>query len=391
MMFFVCVALLGVIVIVDIAWSHRQLARAVRWQRAASPRPARYPSITVIRPVRGRDVDAEKNFAAALDTGYPGEVETLFIFDDERDPGLPVARAAVERHRRARGPGRAEVLVVGPPPPGRTGKLNAMLSGVRAASGELIAFGDSDTRPDREVLRATVDTLLTTPRAGAAFAPVVVPGPVRTAGDVGYAMLINAWYGPSVALAAARTGDVSFIMGQLMVFTRPVLDCIGGVGCADGQLVDDMYIGSCVARAGYRNVMSTHPLYIAVGGMSIGEFAQLFRRWLLFARNGLPGSFTRPLWQRGLEFWLAFGAAALALGAGHVGAALPALVGLGAYAASLSALQARFGGERLGWRRAWLPFLIPMLAPAIVLSGLMHRRVTWRGRAYALGTQARLA
>ena len=60
----------------------------------------------MIRPVRGKDVGAEDNFAAALDTGYPGDVETLFVFDDDNDPGLPVAREVVARASR-RGPRRA--------------------------------------------------------------------------------------------------------------------------------------------------------------------------------------------------------------------------------------------------------------------------------------------
>ena len=32
-------------------------------------------------------------------------------------------------------------------------------------------------------------------------------------------------------------------MGQLMVFKRRALEAIGGVGVAQGQFVDDMYIG----------------------------------------------------------------------------------------------------------------------------------------------------
>jgi ceramide glucosyltransferase len=391
MTFAVLIAIVGVVLLADIIWAHRQLVRAIRRQRLLVPRATSYPSISVIRPVRGHDVDADENFRAALDTGYPGEIETLFVFDDEHDPGLAPARAVVEEHRRLGRPGRAEVMVVGAPPPGRTGKLNAMIEGVLRARGELIAFGDSDTRPDREVLRATVDTLLASPRAGAAFAPVVVPGPARTAGDVGYAMLLNAWYGPSVAQSAGERGDVPFIMGQLMVFTRDCLRRIGGVGCAEGQLVDDMHIGACVARAGLRNVMSPHPLTIHAGGMSLYEFARLFRRWLLFSRNGLPSSFTWPMWQRGIEFWLAFAATSLALVTHHPTVALLPLVGLVAYGVSMSGLQRGFGGEPVRARWLWLPFVIPVIAPAVFLACIVRREVTWRGRAYALGTQARLA
>ena len=47
-------------------------------------------------------------------------------------------------------------------------------------------------------------------------------------------------------------GELPFIMGQLMVFRRPALRAIGGVACAEGQLVDDMYIGKRVHEAGFR-------------------------------------------------------------------------------------------------------------------------------------------
>src|SRR5437879_3286102 len=83
----------------------------------------------------------------------------------------------------------ARVLVAGAPPPGRTGKLDAMVAGERAARGELIAFGDSDTRPDRQVLRAVVDTLLAAPENGSAFAPILVHQPPQAAGDVFYALM----------------------------------------------------------------------------------------------------------------------------------------------------------------------------------------------------------
>src|SRR5262249_53437586 len=153
---------------------------------------------------------------------------------------------AIEQHVARGGHGTAEIIIAGQPPHGMTGKLHAMIVGTERARHELIAFGDSDTRPDREVLRATVETLLLTRRAGCAFAPVVCNQPAEKAGDVGYATLINAWYGPSVTVASRRTGDVPFIMGQLMVFTRECLRDIGGVGCARGQLVDDMAIGHVV-------------------------------------------------------------------------------------------------------------------------------------------------
>src|SRR4051794_29366602 len=161
--------------VLALAWRwHSQLAAAVAPRDDRDVRLTRYPSVTIVRPVRGKDVGAEDNFRAALDTGYPGEVETLFIFDDDDDPGLPVAQKVVAEHRASGRAGTADVIVAGSPPPGRTGKLNAMVVGEERAKNELIGFGDSDTRPDHDVLKGVVEALMTTNGAGSAFAPVLV-------------------------------------------------------------------------------------------------------------------------------------------------------------------------------------------------------------------------
>jgi ceramide glucosyltransferase len=380
------VSLIAALLCADVLWSHRQLTRAIRDARPTRPRLDRYPSVSVIRPVRGRDVDAAANFAAALDTGYPGEVETLFIVDDRTDPAWPLLEQAI-----ARDPKHARLLVAGPPPAGRTGKLNAMIVGLKEARGELVAFGDSDTRPDRDVLRTTVETLLQEAGAGSAFAPVVVCNRSGTAGDAGYALLIDALYGPTVALASRPTGDLPFIMGQLMVFKRSTLSAIGGLDCASGQLVDDMHIGACVARAGLRNVQSSHPLTIVTGGMSMADFFRLYRRWLMFSRSGLPRSFTWPMWQRGIEFYLGVAALTFAVLGGHPLVALgPALALLG-FGVSLSRLQRAFGGTTVPARHLWMTLAIFVISPVVLLACLVHRSVTWRGRDYALDAAARLA
>src|SRR4051812_48845733 len=105
-MFAILIAIVGLVVMVEIAYTHRQLSRSIVRRPVPSPRLQAYPSVTVVRPVKGRDVDAEANFEAALATGYPGDVETIFLFDDEQDPGYPVALDVVRRHRELGRPGR---------------------------------------------------------------------------------------------------------------------------------------------------------------------------------------------------------------------------------------------------------------------------------------------
>ncbi len=380
-----------ILVATAIAW-HLRFRRAIARPEDRYPKPARYPSVTVIRPVRGRDVGAEDNFAAALASDYPGEVETLFVFDDPSDPGVAPARAAIARHERAARPGRAAILFCGPPPAGRTGKLHAMAFASEQAQGELVAFGDSDTRPPPEILRVLVEALLAEPDAGAAFAPVVAPGPAHTVGDAGYQLLINALYGPAVALVAERNGRaLPFIMGQIMVFQRAALRAVGGVACAEGQLVDDMYIGAQLARAGFRNIMVRHPLPIITGGMGIADFLETVRRWMLQSRSGLPASFARPIWVSGAVFWLGLVLAASALAGRHAWAALAPAAAVAVVCWSLDALQHQFGGARFGARLGWCSFFLFLVVPPIYFATRFHDEMQWRGRAYPVDHERRLA
>jgi ceramide glucosyltransferase len=380
----------SIVLVLTVAW-HRALSRAIAPRSQQPSRRRRYPSVTVIRPVRGKDVGAAENFTAALDTGYPGEVETLFIFDDDQDPGLPVAREVVAKHRASGRPGTADVIVAGAPPPGRTGKLNAMVVGQREARGELIAFGDSDTRPDHNVLRGVVDTLLASPDNGSAFAPVLVHKPAQAGGDVLYALMQNALYSPLAAFASGEGRELPFIMGQLMVFRRDALQAIGGVESAQGQLVDDMAIGKRVYEAGYKNVMSRIPLHIATGGMTLRQFLPVFRRWMSFSRNGLPTSFVWRQWLQGAGFFISLIAMIAALATGNTLVALAPAAALTAQSASLFILQRRYGGAPIPARWFWTPVAFFLIAPVILLQNALKRKVEWRGREYKLGKSDALA
>jgi ceramide glucosyltransferase len=382
--------LIGFSVLIAVLVWHRKLSAAVQPRATLRALRNRYPSITVIRPVRGKDVGAAENFKAALDTNYPDEVETLFVFDDEKDPGLPVARAVVAEHVAQHRPGRADVLVAGAPPPGRTGKLNAMVVGTRFARGELIAFGDSDTRPDHDVLRETVDTLLASKKNGSAFAPVLVHQPPRAAGDVMYMLMQNGLYAPLAAYSSGDKRELPFIMGQLMVFRREALEAIGGVESVEGQLVDDMAIGKRVHEAGYRNVMSRHPLHIATGGMTLRQFLPVFRRWMYFSRNGLPTSLVWRQWMQGVQFYVSLAALLVALASGHFLGALFPGAALAMQAASMLILQRANGGAAIPAKWWVMPIVLFLVSPYVLAQNLLKKRVEWRGRQYQLDKAAAL-
>lgn len=350
----------------------------------------RYPSVSIIRPVKGLDVGAEENFRAALNTGYPGAVETIFVFDDKKDPAYPVAVKVAKEFVGSNKKSRVVIAVAGVPPKGRTGKLHAMIIGEKHASNELIAFGDSDTRPDKNVLRILVETLLSTPRAGSSFIPVVINHPIRKAGDVFYALMQNSLYAPWALMALGKKRELPFIMGQYMVFTRECLKAIGGVQCAQGQLVDDMYIGKCVAKAGYLNVVCPYSLSIVSSGLSIKQFVPIYKKWLFFSKNGLPLSFTWRQWAFCTPFYLLIAFLPLALYTAQWLACGIALASIALFVWGLVMIHKQYGGSAVPYKLMWAPLALLMMAPAIMVSNKINNTVNWRGRSYTLTKQAAL-
>lgn len=371
---------------------HRRLASAIVHRSDPAPLQSN-PSVTVIRPIKGLDADVQDNFRAALDHGYAGEVETLFVFDDDQEPALPLARDAIAEHAEKGGSGSARIVFCGQPLAGRTGKLHAMIVALRQARGEVIVFADSDIRPDREALTALVGTLLRTPKGGSAFAPVVVTPPPETVGDAGYALLLNGMYSPAAELAGKNAGyQLPFIMGQFMAFRREALEAIGGLESAEGQFVDDMYLGARVTSAGYQNVVSPHRVPIIQRGVSNAAFVGIYNRWLTFGRTGLPDwSFKLPPALQGALFWVGslLSVAALASGAPLI-AALAALVPL-LVAGSMVTLHAELGGASPRPRLLVGALWVMVLAPVLFVGVYFRSEIEWRGRAYQLGGDSRLA
>ncbi|MBL8953279.1 MAG: glycosyltransferase [Myxococcaceae bacterium] len=378
----------AIVLLLAIIIEHVRLSRAVIRPPVPPRKLERYPSITVIRPIRGLDAGCKENTIALLEQVYPGEVQTLFVFDHVGDPALPLVSELVRTLPSGK---NAQVLIAGPPPPQRTGKLNAMICGLAHARGELIAFNDSDTRPTPYLLRLLADALMSRPGIGCTFTPVVTHRPPVTVGEAGYALLVNSWYGPSVTAAAGPRGELPFIMGELMLLTREAIQKIGGLECCEGQLVDDMHLGRCIAKVGLKNVMVRWPLPIVTDRLSLKEFFKLFRRWIACSTSGLPASFIRANWLRGIEAGGAIALTVAGLFTMPLWATLPAVAALVAFTWSQLELHEKFSGQRLKKRHAWVPAALPLAGGVVMASTKIDPKVDWRGRSYSLDEAARLA
>jgi len=364
------------------------LSSALRALEERARPNAPLPPITVIRPVRGLDPGLEHNVRAALRQRYPARIETIFVLDDPDDDALPVIEREIARERAD-----ARIVLAGRPPPGRTGKLHAMIAGLAAARARttLVAFADSDTRPDPGVLEDLAASVAASHDVGAAFARAIGTEPAQTLGDVGYGLLLDGIYGPQAAVATRWRGSLPFVMGQTMVLRRSALDACGGLEGSDGELVDDMHIGLRLAGAGYRNVVSGTPVAIVQHGSSFQELRSTALRWMVFGRTGIPSwPFNVPAAVWIVTYLLGVIGAVIALAPCERAALVLCAASAASVVVALEMLRRQQGGAPLPARLWWAPFVCLALVPWWFVRARFTKRIVWRGRTYALDSAGRL-
>ena len=357
------------------------------------PTPDHYPSMTVIRPIKDVDSGLRENVIAGFEDAYPGPVQTIFVFDDDLDPAVSIVRAVIRERLELGLPAEAEILFSGQPPRNRTGKLNAMIKAMEKADHSLIAFVDSDIRQSPGDLERLAATLLSDEGAGASFPTVVSNAPLHTLGDTGYAVMVNGLYEPSALATAQRNGGtLPFIMGHMMVLRREAIVAIGGLETAEGQLVDDMYLGRRMVEEGYRNLLAPKPVSIIQQDCTFVDFVGILIRWIAFSITGLPFWTTKlPHALTGLALWsgiLAFGYGAII---GNPGILLLGLLTALSVPLTINSLHYRMSGQPIPWLYSWSSMIIWLAAPLIYLQIWIRREVNWRGRRYRLNLNSRLS
>ena len=237
-----------------------------------------------------------------------------------------------------------------------------------------------------------VETLAEDPKAGSASAPVVVTPPPLNITDACSALLLNGLYGTAARQATVEQGgELTFILGQLMVFRREALHAINNLEDIAGNFVDDIQIGHQVSNAGFRNLVTSHPIDIIWMGSTWGDFIQNFRRWMTFSRGFDDWSFPRPIAWRASVFFIGFIGAITLAANGHTFASIPWWGAAAVVTASLVLLHEQMGGAKLRLRHWISPAVLLLIIPFVFARVYTQRSVTWRGRTYQLDGTGRLA
>jgi hopene-associated glycosyltransferase HpnB len=230
-------------------------------------RPDAWPAVAVVVPARDEAAVLPRTVPSLLTQDYAGPMRVIVVDDGSADGTGAIARSL-----------GAEVVDAGDPPPGWTGKLNALRRGVQEApEAEFLLFTDADIAHTPSSLTALVSasagldlvSQMARLRVHTGWERLVVPAFVYF-----FAMLYPfRWVNQTGSRTAAAAG------GCLLV-RRVALERAGGLEAARSAVIDDVAVARLIKRSGGR-------VWLGLANFveSVRPYPRLADLWRMVARS----------------------------------------------------------------------------------------------------------
>jgi ceramide glucosyltransferase len=337
---------------------------------AKSPtRNAYTPPVSILKPIRGLDPEAYKNFASFCCQDYP-EYELLFCVGQTDDPVIPTLEKLIRDF-----PDRRIRILFGSGSDAANDKVAKLGRLVREAQNEVLVMGDSDVRVRPDYLRTVVGPLAD-PEVGAVTC-FYMPAHAQTfAEDLQTVGMVSDFY--AGILVGWQLEGIKFALGATIATSRTRLAEFGGLQTIENQPGDDLLIGRLIVEHGHRVELLPYTVMKLAGCQSLQELLAKRMRWMVVMRHMRRWGHLGLLFTQGLPWSLA----AIAI---HPSAGV-ALGFISAYLGLRVAMAWSIGIHGLKQPDLWKDmFLIPAwdaFAFSIWLTSFVRKTVRWRDNEY---------
>jgi ceramide glucosyltransferase len=327
---------------------------------------ATWPSVTVLKPLRGDELALSGNLASFCAQNYPAPVQIVFGMHAADDQAIDLVKRL-----EAEFPDRDMRVVVNTAIHGTNPKISNLINMTPAIEHGFVVLADSDIEAPRDYLRRLTAAL---DQPGVGGVTCLYHGvPVGGFWSKLSALAIDGHFLPNV-LVGLRSGVATPCFGSTIALRRSELDAIGGFAAFANVLADDYEIGAALRAKGLKVVI---PRFLVGHCCAETSLAEVWRRELRWARTirmvspwGHAGSaVTHPLF---------FALLAAAIGTPLQGFTL-AVLAIACRIVLLQVTQRRHGLAPLDH---WLVPLRDLLSFAIFAWSFCGQDLTWRGRRY---------
>jgi ceramide glucosyltransferase len=350
------------------AWILCGLVSVIRVTRR--PRRARrgaLPPVTVLKPLAGHDPGLFTNLSSFFRQDHP-DYELVLGVEDPADPAIAVARALIRRYPEV----RARLVIHGGGR-GSNPKVRNLLGMLPHASHDWLLVSDSNIRAPEHYVREMATEAAHRPDTGVVTNLFAGTGE-RSLGGALECVELNGFCAGGMALPTVLGDPV--VIGKSMLFSRQVLERLGGLERAQHVLAEDYVLGKLFQHAGYRVVIAPTVLHNHVGRLGMAAFLGRHLRWAMFRWRlrpaaGLLEIVTSPLAVMPLAL-VVLGPWALAWAAG-----LLVLRDVGGWIV-LRGLGGAYWPLLLAPLRELMSLVVWVVAP-------LKRHISWRGHRVRLG------
>lgn len=335
-----------------------------------------YPSIAVLKPLRGAEPGLYEVLASFCVQDYPGPVQIVFGVRDAADACVPIVRKLI-----ADFPDCDLELVIDAQMHGANGKVSNLINLSRRIRHDLLVVSDSDIRVPPGYLRGIVTPFMS-PDIG--LATCLYRGePQAGLWSRLSAMAIDYQFLPSV-LVGLRLRLADPCLGSTIAFTRETLKRIGGFAAFADQLADDYAIGAAVRQTGQQIVVAAPVVTHVCSERTARDLVSHELRWARTIRAIDPKGFAGSVLTHPLPFALLFAALS---GFGPLGWMAIALA-LACRLAVLHQVDRAFPGVS---HPRWLLPLRDLLSFLVFVSSFFVAVVSWRGQRYRVHADGTLS
>ncbi|HTU51303.1 MAG TPA: bacteriohopanetetrol glucosamine biosynthesis glycosyltransferase HpnI [Acidobacteriaceae bacterium] len=342
------------------------------------PLPASFPAVSILKPVKGVDLDMYEAFASHCRQDYPGEYEILFGAGSMGDPAV----ALIEQLQREF-PQQQIRLLVCPDVLGANGKVSNLVKMVAEARYDHLLINDSDIRVTPHYLRHVMPAFALPSDTGKKVGMVTALYRGHSANTLGSrleALGISTDFIPGALTARWMEKGLRFGLGSTLAMTREALDAIGGLLPLVDHLADDYEMGARIYHAGYRVELAREVVETSIPAYTFSQFLAHQLRWARGVRDARPLGYFGLLVTFGLPWALAN---VIASAASLDSIALLSVMLCVRFAMALS-IGVGVLDDRATMRDLWLLPLRDVVALAVWFWSFADNAVVWRGERFHL-------
>jgi ceramide glucosyltransferase len=367
---FIAASVFGSMCALAAAWAARRFVR----QPVSTP-PARWPDVSILKPLHGDEARLSENIETYFHQDYPGEIQFVLGVQDPNDRAIPVVKSLMERY-----PELDLHLVVNSAAHGANRKVANLINIGAVARHSVVVMADSDVAVGPHYLRTLASGLA---QPGVGVVTCLYRGlPSGAFWSQLASMAVHDHFLPGTILGLAL-GLARPCLGATIALSRETLSRIGGFEAVANQLADDYALGNAVRRIGLEVVVPPMLVTHTFEDNSLNDVVRHELRWARTIFTVNPIGYVGSSVTHGLPLAI-------------IGAALRGFDGWG-LAAILGALTCRlFLKYRLA-QEFKLPspgyallFARDVLSFAIYFGIFLSPRVTWRGQDFTVARDGTL-